>query len=207
MGLLTPLTFARHCLSPLAAFTSGAYFLHSGRRWQWICEFYTANVKGIFWGTVIMCLEISNNMLLMLWDAPKRIFSTNSRSSDQPQNNAETLFAHPPSPFHGNFCNCNSIGICTASQFKFHLPLLYTVWSNAYSEIGPEVRCNLSRLLSRKITKRIHSSKPASLNRPIKKDFLSKKVRKQKICNTSEYSLWNHYKIYMTEVKQVRVML
>ena len=31
-GLLTPLTFARHRLSPLAAFTSGAYFLHSGRR-------------------------------------------------------------------------------------------------------------------------------------------------------------------------------
>ena len=26
-GLLTPLTFARHCLIPLAAFTSGAYFL------------------------------------------------------------------------------------------------------------------------------------------------------------------------------------
>ena len=50
-GLLTPLTFARHRLSPMAAFTSGAYFLHNGRRWQWICEFYTANVKGIFWGT------------------------------------------------------------------------------------------------------------------------------------------------------------
>ena len=47
-GLLTPLTFARHRLSPLAAFTSGAYFLHSGRWWQWICEFYTANFKGIF---------------------------------------------------------------------------------------------------------------------------------------------------------------
>ena len=31
-GLLTPLTFARHRLSPLAAFTSGAYFLHTGRR-------------------------------------------------------------------------------------------------------------------------------------------------------------------------------
>ena len=28
-GLLTPLTFARHRLSPLAAFTSGAYFLHN----------------------------------------------------------------------------------------------------------------------------------------------------------------------------------
>ena len=31
-GLLTPLTFARHRLGPLAAFTSGAYFLHNGRR-------------------------------------------------------------------------------------------------------------------------------------------------------------------------------
>ena len=31
-GLLTPLTFARHRLSPLAAFTSGAYFLNNGRR-------------------------------------------------------------------------------------------------------------------------------------------------------------------------------
>ena len=30
-GLLTPLTFARHCLSPLAAFASSAYFLHNGR--------------------------------------------------------------------------------------------------------------------------------------------------------------------------------
>jgi len=31
-GLLTPLTFARHRLSPLDAFTSGAYFLRYGRR-------------------------------------------------------------------------------------------------------------------------------------------------------------------------------
>ena len=29
-GLLTPLTFARHRLSPLAAFTSGVYFFHDG---------------------------------------------------------------------------------------------------------------------------------------------------------------------------------
>ena len=31
-GLLTPLTFAQHRLSPLAAFTSGVYFLHNGRQ-------------------------------------------------------------------------------------------------------------------------------------------------------------------------------
>ena len=39
-----------HRLNPLVAFTSDAYFLHNGRRWQWICEYYTANFKGIFWG-------------------------------------------------------------------------------------------------------------------------------------------------------------
>ena len=33
-GLLTPVTFAQHRLNPLAAFTSGVYFLHNGRRWQ-----------------------------------------------------------------------------------------------------------------------------------------------------------------------------
>ena len=33
-GLLTPLTFTRHRLSHVAVFTSGAYFLYNGRRWQ-----------------------------------------------------------------------------------------------------------------------------------------------------------------------------
>ena len=86
-----------------------------------------------------MCLATSNNLLLVLQDAPKRIFSTKSRSSGQPKNDAKTLFFHPPSPFPGNFCNCNSGGICTASQFEVQLPLLYTAWRNAYSEIGPEL--------------------------------------------------------------------
>ena len=35
-GLLTPLTFAPHRLSPLAAFTSGAYFFS---QWQAVTEF------------------------------------------------------------------------------------------------------------------------------------------------------------------------
>ena len=39
-----------------------------------------------------MCLTISNNLLLVLQDAPKRIFSTNSRSCAQPKNDAKTLF-------------------------------------------------------------------------------------------------------------------
>ena len=98
VGLLTPLTSAWHCLSPLAAFTSGAYFLHNERLCQ--CEFYTANFKDIFWRPVVrMCLATSNNLLLVLQDAPKHIFSTDSRSPGQPKNDAKTLFFHPPSPF------------------------------------------------------------------------------------------------------------
>ena len=31
-GLLAPLTFTWHRLSPLAAFTSGVYFLHNGKQ-------------------------------------------------------------------------------------------------------------------------------------------------------------------------------
>ena len=65
--VVNSLVFAWHRLSPLAAFTSSAYFLHSGRQWQWICKFYTANFKGIFWWPIVrMCLATSNNLLLML---------------------------------------------------------------------------------------------------------------------------------------------
>ena len=49
-GLLTPLTFTWHHLSPVATFTSGVYFLHNGRQWLWIREVYSAKFKGIFEG-------------------------------------------------------------------------------------------------------------------------------------------------------------
>ena len=62
-------------------------------------------------------------------------------------------FFHPPSPFPGNFCNCNSGGICTASKFYVQLSLLYTAWSNAYSEIGPEV--TLWSLVTSQLRKRL----------------------------------------------------
>ena len=85
------------------------------------------------------------------------------------KNDANTLFFHPPSHFHGDFCNCNSISICTASQFWVQLPLLYTAWSNAYSEISLEV---MLRLLAQKIINGIHLCKPSSLNRPIRESAL-----------------------------------
>ena len=61
---------------------------------------------------------------MIFWSAKKRCNDT---------------FFHRPSPFPGIFCNCNSGGICAASQFYVQLLLLYSVRSNAYSEIGPEV--------------------------------------------------------------------
>ena len=86
VGLLTPLTFAQHSLSPLAAFTSGAYFLHNGRRWQWICEFYTANFKKHFWRpVVIMCQATSNNS--------KRISSMKLWSFGQPKTTQRHVFS------------------------------------------------------------------------------------------------------------------
>ena len=40
--------------------------------------------------------------LAILWSAKQRRKNT---------------FFYPPSPLHGNFCNCNNIGSCTASRF------------------------------------------------------------------------------------------
>ena len=56
----------------------------------------------------------------------------------------------------------NSLDFCPAS-----LKSLGCFYFRCVLRFGPEVRCDLSRRLARKITKRIHSSKPASLNRPI----------------------------------------
>ena len=44
----------------------------------------------------------------------------NSWSSGQPKNNAKTLYFHPPSPFHGNFCNCLAFVLLRNSSFNFH---------------------------------------------------------------------------------------
>ena len=119
-GVLTPLTFARHRLSPLVAFTSSAYFIHNGRQWQWIWEFYTVNFKGIFGGLSSQCvwqqaIECPKthffHELAIFWSARKRC----------------RHFFPPSIPFPGNFCNCNNGSICTASQFYVQLPLLHTV--------------------------------------------------------------------------------
>ena len=110
-------------------------------------KFTLLTLKAVLRHIVRMCLATSSNLLLMLQDAPNRIFP-HSCFSGQPKNYVKTVF-HPPSPFPCNFCNCNSGGICTAWQFWVKLLLLYTAWTNTYWEISPEVTaatfCNFLR--------------------------------------------------------------
>ena len=69
-----------------------------------------------------MCLEISNNLLLMLWDAQKRIFSTNSRSSGQSKNDKKTLFSSvdPLSPVLFAAATVVAVVFLRSSRFSFH---------------------------------------------------------------------------------------
>ena len=113
-GLLTPLTFAWHHLSPLAAFTFGAYFLHSGQQWQWIC---TASFKGIFGGPLSECVWQQAITCCSCYRMPQNAFFPQTCDLLISQKTMQTLLFHPPSTFPGNFCDCNSGGICTALQF------------------------------------------------------------------------------------------
>ena len=127
-----------------------------------------------------MCLATSNNLLQMLQDAPKRIFSTNQRSSGQPKNDAKILFFHPPSPFPGNFCNCNiwwhlyCFTILGLTSIVIHSVKQHLLRNQPGSD-----SCDLLLLIARKITKGIHSCKPASLNRLIDN-------RSQSFCSASK---------------------
>ena len=71
-----------------------------------------------------MCLAISNNLLLVLQDAPKRIFfSSNSRSSGQPKNDAKTLFSptlHPLSKIIFATATVLAFVLLRDSRFNFH---------------------------------------------------------------------------------------
>ena len=123
-GLLTPLTFARHRLSPLAAFTSGACFLHNGRRWQWICEFYTANFKGHFWRPVVtICLATSNNLLLVHPKDAPNAFVPRNRDLLVSQKTTQRHFLptlHPLSPVIFATATVVAFVLLRNSRFNFH---------------------------------------------------------------------------------------
>ena len=98
-------------------------------------------------------------------------FSTNSRSSGPPQNDAETLFStlHPLSPVI--FATATVVAFVLLRNSRFNFPCYTQRQATPTQKSARKWRYDLSRLLVRKITKGIHSCKLASLNRPIGRWF------------------------------------
>ena len=89
--------------------------------------------------------------------------------SGQPKKDATTFFflptLHPLSPVIFATATVVALVLLRNSRFSFHC---YTQReATPTQKSARKWRCDLSRLLTRKITKGIHSCKPASLNRPI----------------------------------------
>ena len=105
-------------------------------RWlQWICEVYTANFKGTFEVLESECVWQQARMCYSCYWLPKKVFSTHSYLLVSWQMMQRHLLSILPC----NSCKCNSSGICITFKFYFYeiqLSLLYTVWTNAYSESG-----------------------------------------------------------------------
>ena len=110
VGLLTPLTFAQYCFSLLAAFTSSAYFLHNGRWWQWIWEFYTANFKGIFGSLQSECVRQQAITCCLCYRMPQNAFFLQTR---------DLLFSTPHSL---SFATATVLAfvLLLDSRFNFH---------------------------------------------------------------------------------------
>ena len=108
----------------------------------------------------------------MLQDAPKHTFFTKLRSSGQPKNSAKTLFfytLHSLSLVIFATATVAAFVLLRNSRFNFHCytqreatPTQKSAWKWC---------CDPSRLLAWKITKGIHSCKPASLNCPVGKQL------------------------------------
>ena len=127
MGLLTPLTFARHRLSPLASFTSSAYFLHNGRRWQWACELYTASCKGVFWRCfwrpIARCVWQKAITCCLCYRMPQNTFFPWTRDLLVSQKTTQRHFIptlHPLSPVIFATATVVAFVLLHNSRFNFH---------------------------------------------------------------------------------------
>ena len=108
---------------------------------------------------------------------------TNSRSSGQPKIDAKTLFfptLHPLSPVIFATATVVALVLLRNSVFSFHC---YTQReATPTQKSARKRRCDLSRLLARKITKGIHSCKPASPNRPIGSIHQQATIPHKRVC-------------------------
>ena len=136
----------------MAAFTSGAYFLHNERWWQWICEFYTC----------CLCYRMLQNAFLFhkltIWSAKKR-----HKNTFFPTLNHLSLVIFA-------IATVVAFVLLRNPRFSFHCYTQHEAMPTQKS--ARKWCCDLSRLLAWKITEGFHSCKPASLNRPIWVRFL-----------------------------------
>ena len=78
----------------------------------------------------------------------------------------QTLFSHPPSPFPGNFATATVVAFVLLRSYRFNFHCYTQRKATPTQKSARKWRCDLSQLLAQKITKDIHSCKPASLNCP-----------------------------------------
>ena len=189
-GLLTTLTFAWHRLSPLAAFTSGAYFLHNGRWWQWICEFYTVNFKGIFGGLSSECVWQQAITCCSCYRMPQNAFYPQNRSLLVNQKTMQIHFfptLHPLSP----------VIFATATVVAFVL------FRNSSS----------TSIVIHSVKQRLLRNRPGS-DTAISRDFLRERLQREFTCAnqlywTAQYSkqmtcLWQQWYELLTEEVRFR---
>ena len=91
----------------------------------------------------------------------------NLRSSGQPKNDAKTLFSTLHSLFPVIFATASVVAFVLLRNSRFSFYCYTQHEATPTQKSAWKWRCDLSRLLARKITKGIHSCKPTSLNRPV----------------------------------------
>ena len=122
-----------------------------------------------------MPLATSNNLLLVLYDAPNAFFPWTHDLLVSQKTMQKTLFPtlHPLSLIIFATATVVAFVLLRNSRFNFHCYSYTQCEATPTQKLAQKWRCNLSRLMVRKITKGIHSCKPASLNRPIRLVTLS----------------------------------
>ena len=158
MTIVNPFDFCLASLKPL-----GCFYFRCILSSQWKAVMVNLHIlhcqlQRHFWRPVIrMCLATSKNLLLMLYDAPKRIFSMILWSSGQPKKLCKDTFfptIHPLPLVIFATATVVAFVLLHNSRFNFHcytqreaMPTQKLAW---------KWRCNLLWLLAQKITKGIH---------------------------------------------------
>ena len=143
-------------LSPLAVITFGAYFLHSRRRWQWICEVYSDSFKCHFEGHSESVSCNKQEFVAHVIGCPKNIFFLHTRDILVGQRTMQwhlfSILHHLFPVILANTTVMPFVLLCKVQLSLWYTPAQKSAWK---WQLRP---------LAWKITKDIHLCKPALLN-------------------------------------------